>query len=491
MSSGPIQLGVVARIGLLLAAGASVVGCASVPREAGFGDVGRAVAERTGGKQVHWNQGTAADAAVAARVESMLRDELGPDEAIQIALLNNRDVQAVYEELMVAQADLVAAGLLPNPLLNVEGIRFFDPGPSVELGVAMNFLELLYIPLRRRVAGAQFEATKARVAGAVLDLAADVRAAYYELQGSQQMLEMRQQVAVATEASYDIARRMREAGNIPELDMLNQRSLYEQSKINLAAAEARVIQDREALNELMGLWGGQARWTIAARLPDPSADPVMGEGLERVALERSLDLQAARRNIEAAAARLGIARPFGLFPTADIGFSAEREPAGDWGFGPEFAFPLPLFNQGQPLVATAMAEYRQAQQRFAALAVSIRSRVRAAQVGAIEARDRANYYRRVVLPLRQRIVEQTQRQYNAMQIGPVELLLAKQQQIDVAAEYIAALEDYWISKARLDQILAGRLTRAEQRGTRSMTGVTGITSVGGGSGGSGGGGMGN
>ncbi|MDQ3439455.1 MAG: TolC family protein, partial [Planctomycetota bacterium] len=105
-------------IGLLSAALAG--GCATVPREAGFPDVERTVAERTGGKRVHWNQGTVSDAAVAETVRAMLAKELTADEAVQVALLNNRNLQATYENLTIAQADLVAAGLLRNPVFDAE-----------------------------------------------------------------------------------------------------------------------------------------------------------------------------------------------------------------------------------------------------------------------------------------------------------------------------------------------------------------------------------
>jgi cobalt-zinc-cadmium efflux system outer membrane protein len=101
-----------------------LAGCASVPREAGFNDVERSVAERTGVKQVRWNQGGAADAEVAKEVASLLDSELTLDSAVQIALLNNRNLQATYEELAIAQADLVQAGLLQNPIFEA-GFRGF------------------------------------------------------------------------------------------------------------------------------------------------------------------------------------------------------------------------------------------------------------------------------------------------------------------------------------------------------------------------------
>ena len=443
---------------VVVVAAVGLAGCASVPREAGFSDVARIASDRTG-HRVHWNQGTTSDAAAAESVRALLQKELTTEAAVQVALLNNRGLQATYEELMVAQADLVAAGLLRNPVFDAE-IRFPEGGggAGLELALVQDFIDLLYIPMRKRLAASAFEAAKLRVAGSVMDLAAEVRSAVYTLQASQQTLEMRRQVVSATEASYDLARRLRAAGNNSELDLANERALYEQSRLDLRAAEAQVLRDREHLNRLMGLWGpDSAAWTAPGRLPDLPNDEVAAEGLERTAVERSLDLRAARREVEAASRSVGIAAPFGLLPEAEAGVSAERESGGDWAVGPAFSVPIPLFNQGQPAVASAQARLRQSRQRYAALAVDVRSRTRAARDAVTAAREQAEHYRRVVLPLRNEIVEQTQLQYNAMQLGPFQLLIAKQQQIDAGAAYIRALRDYWLARTELDQLLNGRM----------------------------------
>ena len=442
----------------LVTAAATVGGCASVPREAGFSDVQRVVADRTG-KRVHWNQGTSADAAVADSLRTLLQKELTAEDAVQIALLNNRNLQAIYEELMVAQADLVSAGLLRNPLFEAE-VRINEGGGGVgsEFAVVQDFIDILYIPMRKRLAEAAFEAAKLRVAGQVVDLAGEVRAAFITLQASQQTLEMRRQVVTATEASYDVARRLRAAGNITELELANEQALAEQGRLDLRAAELEVLQGRERLNVLMGLWGPAAvGWTAAVRLPEPPAEDPPAAGLEGRAIDRSLDLQAARLEVEAAARSARLAAPFGFLPEAEAGIAAEREPEGEWAVGPAISLPIPLWSQGQPQVAAARAGLRAARQRHTALAVEIRSRVRAARDALAAARDQAEYYRRVILPLRQRIVEETQLQYNAMQIGPIQLLLARQQQIDAGAGYIRSLRTYWLARAGLDQILSGRL----------------------------------
>jgi outer membrane protein, heavy metal efflux system len=98
----------------MAALGVFLSGCASVPPKGGFDEVQQGAAQRLGQK-VQWNQGTEDDQAAAQAVQLLLQRPLTADDAVQIALLNNRRLQAVYEELGIAQANLVQAGLLKNP----------------------------------------------------------------------------------------------------------------------------------------------------------------------------------------------------------------------------------------------------------------------------------------------------------------------------------------------------------------------------------------
>ena len=443
-------------------------GCGSVPREAGFDDVQSTVDERTG-MRIHWNQGTSADAAVADEVRAMLaRGELSADEAVQIALLNNRRLQATYEDLMVAQADLVAAGLLSNPIFEAE-VTFAEGGggTGLEFTVVQEFLTLFQIPLRKRIAGARFEAAKLRVSGAAIDLAADVRDAYLQYVAAVQLAEMRKSVAEATEASADLAQRLRDAGNITVLSMTVELAQQEQARLSLAAAEYQVLVRREQLTVLMGLRGEDARaWQVPGRLSDPegadmAALEVPVTALEQMAMDRSLDLASLRQEIERDARTLGLHRTYGLMPEAEAGVRAEREPEGDWAIGPAFELPIPLFSQGQPDVAAAAAQLRGARAQYEATEVELRSAVRTAHAMVLNAQQRVRQYQESVLPLQAQIVEQTQLEYNAMVASAFELLQARQQQIESGREYIEALRDYWVARNALDTLLAGRMRRAD------------------------------
>ena len=140
-----------------------LTGCATFDQRAGFSEVSAVVKERSG-MGVVWNLGTELDAQTAQDVRALLDDELTADAAVQVALLNNRNLQAIYAELGVSQADLVQAGLLRNPIFDIL-VQFPLSGEPVnlELTTAINFLGIFYMPLRKRVAAARFEEAKLQV----------------------------------------------------------------------------------------------------------------------------------------------------------------------------------------------------------------------------------------------------------------------------------------------------------------------------------------
>jgi outer membrane protein, heavy metal efflux system len=434
-----------------------LTGCASVNLSAGFPEVGGAVEERSATRIV-WNQGTELDQEAAEQVWSLLRRKLTADDAVQIAMLNNRDLQAIYTDLGLAQADLVQAGLFKNPVLDaaiffpISGVR-----PDFQLSVIVSLLDALYVPLRKRVATALFEEAKLRVTGAVLDFTAQVRRAFYVHQANEQMVELRRTIVEALTASLDVSRRLHEAGNISDLDLVRDRVQMEASKVMLRSAESDVLQSREQLNTLLGAWGEDTAWEIDGRMPDIPAEPLPVNGVERVALARSIDLSHARQRIVVAGQQLGYSRASALVPDVDLGAGAEREGGEAWKVGPVITIPLPLFDQGQARIARAATELRRAQQEYYALGVRIRSTARAVQDRIASARDRALYYRDILLPLRERIVNEGQLHYNAMQIGILQLLRDREQQIETGVAYVEVLRDYWLARADLLQIASGRL----------------------------------
>ncbi|MCR4320130.1 MAG: TolC family protein [Candidatus Brocadiaceae bacterium] len=444
-----------------------LTGCASVPKEAGFPDVQNIIEQRIG-RRLHWNQGTSEDAAVVDTVRSMLQQELTIDEAVQIALLNNRSLQATYEELGIAQADLVQAGLLRNPLFGAS-FRFPDKtvgghrSTNTEFSVVQDFLDLLVRPLRKKVASTQFEQVKLRVGNAVLDLAAEVRSAYYALQADEQTLEMRRTVVQATEAAVDIATRQHDAGTLKTLDLANQQGFHDQAKLDMTRTDIQIVADRERLNRLMGIWGADTMWKLPERLPELPESEIPMEHLESIAVSQRLDLAAARQEMQVIAYALSLTRKYRYFYVFDVGVDTEHDVADDVNItGPNVTIELPIFDQRQAEIARLEAQLRQSQRRLSSLAIDIRSEVREVRNRLLAARNVVKYYHDVVLPLRKRIVDESQLYYNGMLIGVYELLLAKQNQINAGREYIDTLRDYWIAGSDLERAVGGRLIVTEE-----------------------------
>jgi cobalt-zinc-cadmium efflux system outer membrane protein len=431
-----------------------------------FEDVSALVATR-GGARIHWDQGTPADDQVCARVHDLLTGTLAPDGAVEVALLRNQGLVAAYEELGIAQADLVQAGLLRNPSFGAR-VRFPTSGPGgfvdTEFSVVQDFLNLITLPLRKRVAAAQLDATKARVGNAVLELTAQVRQAVVTLQAAQATVEVRTLVLEAQSAAAELRVRQRAAGNISELDLNQQQAFFEQSKLDLGRAELQATEQREQVNRLLGLWGpDSASWKVESKLRDvPEQDPSL-EHVESLAIARRLDLIAVRAEtqaLEQAASLAGVSR---AIPALQVGVSTGRDAEGTRVTGPELSVELPIFDQGQARTARIVAEVRQSRARQAELAVNIRAEVRALRSRLVTTHRSAEHYRTVLLPLREKAVKESQLRYNAMLLGVFQLLQTRREQIEAYRDYLDTVRDYWITRAELERATGGALDAQPQK----------------------------
>jgi cobalt-zinc-cadmium efflux system outer membrane protein len=454
----------------LLAAGVMTSCQACVSTDAGYSEVRRLTADRLS-KDVRWYEHEAARNS-DDRVRQLLSGPIDADASVQVALLNNQGLQAEFEELGIARSRFVGALRLPNPTVDV-ALRYPLEGssePNVDIDALIDITALLFLPLQGGAANAALDAARYSVTGRVLDLAFETRVTFYAYQAAEQTLELRRSIVDALRASFEVAQKLHEAGNVTDLSYANERALYEEARVAYTQAEADVRAKREELNANMGLWGPPgADWKATARLAAPGASSGADLGqIEAKAIERSLDLQIGRKRFAAAARTANFERTRGWVPELRAGISAERElgSGGDWALGPAVALEVPLFYQRQGETGTALAQMRSEQRRYTDTAIRIRAAARGAAAKLDVAAKNAAYYQDVLLPLRQRIVDETQLQFNAMNVGVFQLLQAKRDQIETARAYVQALREYWTARAEVDQLLAGRLPRTAGAGER-------------------------
>ena len=440
-------------------------GCASVQRDAQFPAVKDSVSARIE-QEITWRRDKVSDARAADAVSKLLEKELNADSAVQVALLNNRGLQAKFEELGIAQADLVDAGLLENPVFGSSAL-FQNAGTEISFDVMQDFLGVFTLSARKKIGNAGAQRATLSVGKSVVDLATDVQGQYFRVIGDAQALALARQVIVATESAAELAQRQYAAGNLSKRELTLQRAFHAQTLLEVAQAETQLEADREKLNRLMGLWGKDTLWRMPERLPPiPAALPALDD-IERRAIEQRLDLAAAKKEAEGFAHALHLAHQYRWLSPLGIGVQYQRGSDGEKSYGPKLEFGLPLFNRGQTRIARLESESRRAKEQVAALAVDIRSEAREAR-GRLQALHRAvKHYETSLLPLQKIIVGETLKFYNGMLIGVYDLLLASQAQIQTGRQYIAASRDFWLSWTDLERALGARQDRPAATPTTS------------------------
>lgn len=296
------------RSGLLVVVLASAVlaGCASFSPDAGFSSIESAAKEKLG-KDVRWARSDADVDSIDRRVRELLAKPLSVDDAVQVVLLNNRGLQARFQDLGITEAEVVQAGRLPNPGFTFGRLR---QGDEVELerGLHLNLARLLTLPMVSQLEARRFEQVKREVTMDVLSLAADARKAFFQAVAAEETVRYMRQVKQTAEASAELARRMEQVGNFSKLARAREQAFYADATLGLARADQAQRASRERLARLLGVWGDQTQFQLPERLPDLPAEARNQPDIEAVAMSQRLDVQAAKLGAEQTARNLGLTR---------------------------------------------------------------------------------------------------------------------------------------------------------------------------------------
>lgn len=409
-------------------------------------------------KQVRWFQGRPEDLEAQSAIQAMLEHDLTVDAAVQVALLNNPSLQATFEEIGIAEADLIQAGLLKNPVFDGY-VRFPNPSSEVintQFSVVFGFLDIFMVPLRKKAARTHFQRAKSLVADSVLKLAAQVEQAFYSYQAQLAQIDLQRLVVDALEVSFEVADRQFQAGNVNSLFVEQKKIEWDQE---IAALEEMILQNEikyEELSCLLGLESDNAHWNVTSALADiPPHDPSIEE-LEDLALGQRFDVLAARQEV-LVIAQVGAQKKWWAYTDALVGVSYEREADGTRELGPSWELAIPLFNYGQADRHRLRSQLNQSKQNLKALELDVRCAVNVAEQKMATARSIAESYASQILPETKEVLETGQRMYNVMAYGVYDLLDNKMQEVEALMKYEMALRDYWIARAEMERAIGGKV----------------------------------
>jgi outer membrane protein TolC len=444
--------------GAVAAALSGLSGCAGFSEDGGFGTVAASAQSRLD-KNVSWPRSAAEAAKSAAAVAQLLSHPLGAEDAVQVALLNNRALRASFQELQISEADLVQSGRLPNPRFELSHTSVDGQFDIVET-LSFNVLSLLTLPYAHDIERQRFAQTQNAVFLDIAQLAAQTRDAYFDAVAARQSLQYLLKVRAAAETGAALAQRMQGAGNWNSLDQAREQVFYADATRNLTRAQIAEATARERLLRLMGMTSetdSTGSMQLAPALPDLPPRIEELPDVERTVLQNRIDLQLMRRNIDALARRLKLTRATRFVNVLDLGPSWVKQGPRDAPYERGYAIILevPIFDGGTARLKKSEALYTQALDRFAQAAIDARSQVRQAYAVYRANFELARQQGDVLVPLRKSVAEQNLLRYNASLISIFELLTDTREQISSVNDYIATLRDFWLAKSRLDAALLG------------------------------------
>lgn len=441
----------------ILLPGLLATGCSKTPPvDDGF--VACTVAKRIG-SQTEWRQGCCQEDQAQAFIQGTVANELTADSAIQIGLLNNPKIQAIFEEIGIARADLVEAGLLSNPSFSIE-VRYphlKGLQTNIEYLVTSSLLDLFLIPLRTRLAATEFNQTKVRVSREILNLAFDVRETYYELVSEKKKTKHIRSAVELASISSEIVSKQINIGNVNLLEFQLAQSRLLEAELELAKSQAEIVRLSERLNRRLGFTED-----VCLILPD-DLDGIDYQGfdlctLEAIAIEERLDLQEARLEIARLGQMLGL-KDWWTYTNLQGGLSGERDPDGTNLIGSGFSGEIPIFNYGQAARMRLFSQLRQAWDRLAELEIQVRSEVREAHKLLMSYLQIINDYQNRLLPLHSKISASSEALYNVMGLGVDKLLENKRIEVVANQNYSESVKQYLVARVELDRALGGYLFR--------------------------------
>jgi len=309
-----------------------------------------------------------------------LADGLSPDEAAVIAVLNNPELRAVRDAHGEAAAQLVTAGLLPNPVLTGEldrakGTVTEKTVNQYSVSLEQSLRELITRGARKAAARASLASVDLGIAWREWQVAQAARLSAVRLAMLGRRLKLVRSEITFEQQTVAVLESALKNGDATVEDLGVHRSALAGLRQRAGDLERVALKARARLNLLLGLppsadipvaLAQGAGENLAALPPVPA--------LVRSAVARRLDLRALELGYAAQEARVRRA-VLAQFPSISIGVVRQRNETAIQFLGGFVSLGLPIFNRNQGAIALERATRRRLRDEYAARIAAIRSRV--------------------------------------------------------------------------------------------------------------------
>ena len=404
---------------------------------------------------------------------AQVREPAGADSTLAslVAELstNNPELAAARREVDMRAARIAPAGAPPDPTLSVGYMSGFarppffpssaTPNAFREVGVTQEIPYPGKLSLRSRIAGTDADAARWSVENTRLQLAAELKAMYFEYQFATRSLEIVRRNRELLDQFRQIAEARFSVGQAIQQDVLKA-----QLEISGLIERTTVLErQRDALRaRINGLLYREQSSPLDPELPFAALPlPPDAAVLRAQALERYPALKRDEQQIAKALQQLSLARKE-YFPDFGINVRAQQ-PAGDmpWMYGVDVMVKVPLFWQRKqrPMVAEAAAGLEAGRRMRDNTVARAEAMVGELHVNATSAKRLMDLYTGSVLPQARLTLESSLASY---QVGKAEFLTVLTNFVSVLTYEIGLEEQraqYHRAMARLEPLVAAEFIR--------------------------------
>ncbi|MGD8984287.1 MAG: TolC family protein [Desulfobacteraceae bacterium] len=433
-----------------------LLGCATVKTDEEWSRFKKKSSERTG-HELLWEQSEGEETSIRKEIKEILADGLSRDEAVKVALFNNRLLQSTFEEIGISKSDLVQAGLFRNPSIAAL-FRFPLNGGSTNID-AIGFFSLSdfwQIPFRKKVAAAQLEISMMRVNQIVLDTAAEAKRAFDALYYLRLGQEQTEEILRKFQEINDRVEMRHQFGFSSDLDIYFSQVMVVEAQMELYRIQRELSIAKAHLDQVLGLNRDLTNYKITeSQTFHLKENPKLEEALQQ-ALSHRFDIQMARFKIAEAERKLALEKVY-VFREVNFLLSYERGIEREEVFGPGIDIQLPIFDQNQAQIAKTHYVVRRARKKLQAVEQQIKEEV----IRDLERIDlhktRANILEDQVIPLRQKALDYTKKWVNAMQLNRLFLLEAQKGLMRTQLDLLQTQMELQRALVDLERHLGGKL----------------------------------
>lgn len=307
-----------------------------------------------------------------------LAQPLDDNAVATLAVLDNPDLKAMRAKAGVADAQVFAARLLPDPTFSIGySPKLSGPDPDGEiagsLGVDLNALRTGKV--RRQQAAAQSRQVRLDLAWAEWQTAGAARLQAAKIRSLTRYVVLLEIADQGAQSLLDRTERAADRGDLAADALVSARTAEADSRGKLASAQHDLQAAQFELASLLGL-SPETKLTLAPA-PDGAIAALDPAHLLQIALANRADLQALQAGYDAEEAAVHKA-VLDQFPNLGLTIGSTRDTSRNLILGPAIDFTLPLWNRNRGGIAVERATREQLKAEYTARLFQTRAEIAAA-----------------------------------------------------------------------------------------------------------------